>query len=269
VLHELPRAGTKHPRVREYLRLKRHPSATPHRAVAIEGGWALRRACAASVRLDVAFVCLKLARREQVDAIVTELLDDGVEVLAVGEPVLRRMTDRDGPDGFAAIARLPVDGLDDLTVDRDACVLIAADIEHAGNLGTLIRTADGAGASAVIVTGGHIRPTHPMVVRASIGTAFTVPLVEADASEVVAWLRRHRMHVVAADPSASSSYRDVAYRRPLAVVVGNERLGLDECWREAADTIVSIPMLGNADSLNVAVAAALVLYEATMRTREH
>jgi TrmH family RNA methyltransferase len=235
--------------------LKRRRSISDARAVAVEGAWALRQARAASVALDVAFVCPELAQHDDVVPLVRSLLDVGTEVLAVGEPVLRRMVDRHGPDGLA----------DDLSVGRATRVVIAADIEHAGNLGTLIRTADGAGASAVILTGGRIRPTHPLVVRASIGTAFTVPLVEAEASELVAWLRRHGVHVVAADPSADTSYRDVAYRRPLAVVVGNERLGLEAWWREAADHVVSIPMLGSADSLNVAVAAALVLYEATMR----
>ena len=102
MLHELPRAGSKHPRVREYLRLKRRGSATTG-AVAIEGAWSVRRARAVSVPVDVAFVCAELVRREPADAIVTDLLDTGTEVLAVAESVLCRMTDRDGPDGFVAI----------------------------------------------------------------------------------------------------------------------------------------------------------------------
>jgi tRNA G18 (ribose-2'-O)-methylase SpoU len=83
---------------------------------------------------------------------------------------------------------------------------------------------------------------------------------------VVAWLRRHMFMTIAADPSANRSHRDVSYRRPFAVVVGNERLGLDDAWHEAADAVVSVPMLGTADSLNVAIAGALVLYEAALRT---
>jgi RNA methyltransferase, TrmH family len=268
VLHELPRAGTKDPRVREYLRLKRRPSATAPGAVALEGAWAVRQACVASIRLDVVFVCPELARRAPIDTLVGRLRDAGTDVLAVSAPVLRRMAERDGPDGFVAIARLPVHRLDNLVVTRATCVVIAADIESAGNLGTLVRTADGAGASAVIVTGGRTRPTHPLVVRASIGTAFAVPIVEADDSDVVAWLPRHGMQLIAADPSARTSYREMSYCRPLAIVVGNERLGLSAVWREAANAVVSIPMLGTADSLNVAVAGALVLYEAALTTAQ-
>jgi TrmH family RNA methyltransferase len=214
----------------------------------------------------VVFVCPALVRHDDADRIVTELVDAHTVVLTVGESLFHRMTDRDGPDGFAAIARMPVWRLEDVTVTDAVCVVIAADIETAGNLGTLIRTADGAGASAVIVTGGRIRATHPLAVRASIGTAFTMPIVEADPVDVVAWLRQHRFLTVAADPSATRSHRDVFYRRPFAVVVGNERLGLGDVWQEAADAVVSIPMLGTADSLNVAVAGALVLYEAALRT---
>jgi TrmH family RNA methyltransferase len=267
VLHELPRAGLKHPRVREFLRLRRRPSASTRR-VAVEGAWSIRQALAASIPIDVAFVCAELARREVADAVVADLLDAGTEVLAVGASVLCRMADRDGPDGYAAIARLPAYRLDDLTVTGETCLVVAAGIEHAGNLGTLIRTADGAGACAVIVTGGRVRATHPMVVRASIGTSFTVPIVEADVDVVVAWLRASAVQVIVADPSAPRSYRAANYHRPLAVVLGSERLGLARGWREAADTVVSVPMLGTADSLNVAVAGALVLYEAALRTSE-
>ena len=82
------------------------------------------------------------------------------------------------------------------------------------------------------------------------------------------WLRAHDVQLIAADPEAPRSYLEGEYRRPLAVVVGNERLGIERSWREIADSVVSVPMLGTADSLNVAVAGALVLYEAAMRTRE-
>jgi TrmH family RNA methyltransferase len=269
VLHELPRAGSKHPRVHEYLRLKRRPSSRAERTVAIEGALSVRAARAASVRLEVVFVCPALARHDDSESMVTELLDARTAVLTVGEALFHRMTDRDGPDGFAAIGHMPAWRLQDVAVTDASCVVVAADIETAGNLGTLIRTADGAGASAVIVTGGRIRATHPLVVRASIGTAFTMPVVEADPIDVVAWLRRHKFLTVAADPSATRSHRDVSYRRPFAVVVGNERLGLGDVWHEAADAAVAIPMLGTADSLNVAVACALVLYEASLRTSGH
>jgi TrmH family RNA methyltransferase len=93
-----------------------------------------------------------------------------------------------------------------------------------------------------------------------------MPIVEADADVVIAWLRASGVQVVASDPSAPCSYRSAGYRRPLAVVLGNERLGLGRVWRDAADTVVSVPMMGTADSLNVAVAGALVLYEATLST---
>jgi TrmH family RNA methyltransferase len=98
-------------------------------------------------------------------------------------------------------------------------------------------------------------------VKASTGTVFSTPVVRASGRETAAWLRDNRVRVIAADPAASRSYRDADYRGPLAIVLGSERRGVSAWWRSLADDLVSIPMLGLADSLNVGHAAALLAYE--------
>jgi TrmH family RNA methyltransferase len=175
---------------------------------------------------------------------------------------------RECPDGVAAVARPRRRTLSDLSIERDTRVVIADAFELAGNLGTLIRCADGAGASAVIVTERAVRIHHPLVLKASMGTVLSMPVIDADRASVLSSLRASDVRIVAADPSAPVSYRDSDWSGPVAIVLGSERYGLSPFWRAAADVVVSIPMLGVADSLNVGHAAALLLYEALAAVNE-
>jgi TrmH family RNA methyltransferase len=257
-----PSAGVGHPRVRQYRNIKHNRTPSGNTALALEGLWAIRAALAADVPVEVVFICSSLLRGDGVDAVVRDIRAAGGLALEVSERVLRRMVDRDGPDGLAAIAHLPPARLDDVTVDAATCVVVADSFELAGNLGTIVRCADGAGSGAVLVTDRRLRVTHPLVIKASMGTIFSMPVVETDRDSALRWLQARRFRIVAADPAAPQSYRDVDYRGRIAIVLGSERYGLAPFWQDAADACVSIPMLGVADSLNVGHAAALLLYEA-------
>ena len=258
-------AGIGHPDVRRFLDIKHNRRSNPTRALALEGLWSIRHALDAAVRVEVVFVCTSLLRGDDASRAVNDVLARGGIALEVSERVIRRMVERDGPDGLAAIARLHDHRLDDIPVEGTTRLVIADSFELAGNLGTIVRSADGAGASGVLVTDCHIRLTHPLVVKASMGTIFSMPLVDIDRAQAFAWLRRKRVRIIAADPASSVSYRAADYRGPVAIVLGSERYGLAPFWREQADVVVSIPMLGVADSLNVGHAAVLLLYEALER----
>ena len=260
--HRFMQVGAGHPSVRRYLTLRQRPGRAGDGAVAIEGLWALERALAASAPVTGVFVCDEMLRGPESATAIARAEQRGAEVFAVSPRTLARMVSRDGPDGLAAIARRRVATLAALRVDASSRVLVMDSAEMAGNIGAVIRCADGAGASAVVLTDSTTTPSHPLAVKASMGTIFSMPVVEADAAVTVHWVRAHGLHVVAADPFATRSYRDARYRGPVAMVVGSERYGLSDAWRAAADDLVVIPMLGAADSLNVGHAAALLLYEA-------
>jgi TrmH family RNA methyltransferase len=237
-----------HPHVQRYLAAKRGRGEVGD--LALEGRWAVELALASGVPVDAVFICPAMTAWR-----ITPFIE-------VGEKTMRRMVDRDGPDGIAALGRLPSLTLDDVALDERCRIVVTDRVDLPGNLGTIIRCADGAGAAAVVVTDRRVRLTNPIVVKASMGTLFTMPVVDASRDDALAWLRASGVRVVAADPGASLSYRAADYRGPLAVVLGSERHGLAPFWRDHADVLVSIPMLGVADSLNVGHAAALLLYEA-------
>jgi TrmH family RNA methyltransferase len=256
-------AGLKHPRVREFLAVKRHPASRGRPgAVTLEGTWMIRRALVAGVRLQAVFVCPALLRGAEGLALARKAVDLGAEGYEVSERVVSRLADRDGPDGIAALGQACQRTLGDIHVSRRTRLMVADGWDLPGNLGTLIRCADGAGASGVLVVEQGFGLGHPLVLKASMGAALAMPVVAVGRPAARQWLRERGFRIVAADPAGSRSYRDVNYRGPLAIVVGSERRGLAREWLAVADSIAAIPMLGISDSVNAAVAGALLLYEA-------
>jgi RNA methyltransferase, TrmH family len=135
-------------------------------------------------------------------------------------------------------------------------------VEKPGNLGAILRTADAAHVDALLVCDPRVDLWNPNVIRASRGAIFTVPTVEIESSEALAWLRSNQMRVLAATPAADELYTDVDMKGPVAIAVGTEDAGLTDFWMQQADIKVKIPMLGEVNSLNVSIATALITYEA-------
>jgi TrmH family RNA methyltransferase len=138
---------------------------------------------------------------------------------------------------------------------------VTEDLEKPGNLGAILRSADGAGADALIAIGGTDL-FNPNVIRASVGTIFSVPIATATAAATRAWLGEHRLRIVTARVDADRMHTEADLAGPLAIVLGSEAEGLSEAWRGSDVEPIRLPMLGIADSLNVSVAAAVLLYEA-------
>lgn len=258
-------AGPGNEWVREFFSIKRNRGSSGTNAVALEGLWMIRAARAAGCAIDVVFVCVDLLRGPDSLRLVRELVGDGVPALSVSARVLARMAGRDGPDGLVAIGRRSAVILGDLAPGPYARCVVLDGCALPGNLGSLVRCADAVGACAVITTNCTVRLHHPLVLKASMGTVFSVPLCAAEPGEALNWLRLHGFHLLAAEPSGSVSYLNADYPQKVAVLLGSERAGLNAFWRAAADERVSIPMLGCADSLNVGHAGAVLLYQALAR----
>ncbi len=183
------------------------------------------------------------------------------------ENIFKKITYRDNPDGVLAIGPLVGKTLAELELPDSPLILVAERVEKPGNLGALLRTADGAGADAVIVCDPATDLNNPNVIRNSIGTLFYLPVVEASSEKTIAFLKERGIRILSAVPDADAVYTDCDLTGSLAIVVGAEDQGLSNVWTSAAELNVKIPMFGKNDSLNVSVSAAIVLYEAVRQRR--
>jgi TrmH family RNA methyltransferase len=199
------------------------------------------------------------------DALEAEVRAAGGEVLEMPSELLAKVTGKDNPQAVAGVfADISIVMAD---LDRHAAPLwlVAHALRDPGNLGTMLRTADAVGAGGLILIDDCADPFSVEAVRASMGAVFTVPLAHARWDTFVAWLRQGAGQLVAASLRDAEPYRAAAYVAPCFVLVGNESRGLPEAYEAACDLRVTIPMLGRADSLNAAIAAAVLAYEALAR----
>jgi TrmH family RNA methyltransferase len=226
----------------------------------VEGIDEINLALSAGVKPVVILTAPSLARRS--------VSQTAAEVLTVSSEVFEKLSYRENPDGWLAVFQAPHAHLEDLKLPRAPLLIVVEAIEKPGNLGAILRTADAAGADAVLVCDRRVDVYGPNVVRASRGTLFSVPVVAASSSEALGFLQRRDIRIVAATPANGIEYTRADLRGPLAVAVGTEDRGLTETWLKQADVKVQIPMRGKINSLNVSIAAALLLYEA-LRQRAH
>ncbi len=254
-------------RVKELVRLRdrRHRDATSR--FVIEGYREIVRARQAAVDIETLFVCPALFLGPNEEALISAASAEGTEVVELAEAPFRKASYRDRPEGLLAVAPHFPTGLTDLEPGTSPLLLVAESIEKPGNLGTMLRTADAVGVDALVVADPTTDPFNPNVVRASTGTLFTVPLAVAATPETIEWLRRQGVAIVATTPDSSTTLWEVDMRGPVAVVVGAEQYGLSALWLDEADVRVRIPMAGTADSLNAAMAAGVVLFEAARQRR--
>ena len=257
----------KNPEVKGLVRLKERRIRDREGRYLIEGERETRRAFEAGVPLRTLYLCLDFMRPEG-HALAKELEDVGVDTVELSKEAFSRVSYRDAPDGVLAVAAVQPRELDGLELSKNALVLVLDGLEKPGNLGALLRTADGAGLDAVFLTGEGTDLTNPNVIRASMGSVFSRPVRTVAAPALLEWLNARDFTLVAASPGADASFWDADYRGGVAIVLGAEHEGLSPLWLEAAHTRVAIPMRGLADSLNVATAGALLVYEALRQRRE-
>jgi TrmH family RNA methyltransferase len=186
----------------------------------------------------------------------------------VSEEVYAKIAMREGTEGVIAEVRMPERRLEDLPLPRNPLVVVLERVEKPGNLGAVLRSADAAGADAVLVCDPLTDLWNPNLIRASVGAVFTVPCAACSSAEAIAFLKARGIRILTAQLQDSSLYYDCDMTVGTALVMGTESTGLTGQWREAADAHIRIPMLGRLDSLNVSVSAAILLFEA-VRQRQH
>ena len=280
-------SSLQNPRVKQLVKLRDRRPRDEAGVFLVEGYREIRRALEKRVALTEIYFSPEWFLGENEPALIEQARAAGAQVCALTKEVFAKVAYRERPDGLLAVApqwkktladlddivgrgrRTPPDreglqtaGFGDPTLQHAPLLLVVEAIEKPGNLGTILRSADAAGCDAVVVCDPVTDIFNPNVVRASTGVLFSVPLVVEESARVQAWLREKKIRSVATTPAAEKIYSDADLRGPLAVVMGSEQYGLSEFWLNNADLPVRIPMAGQADSLNVAMATIITLFEA-------
>ncbi len=228
----------------------------------VDGARELLRAIDAGVTVEDVFVCEALVRSDDARAAVVAATQRARRLFQVSMAAFEKVAFGDRAEGVVAVVRVPATALSDLNLPPDPLVAVLERIEKPGNLGAVLRSADGAGADALVAADPGTDLFNPNTIRASLGAAFAMPLASASSADTLAFLRAAGMRIVAARVDAETAYTDADLRGPLAIALGAEADGLSGAWSGPDVMAVRLPMLGVGDSLNVSVAAAILLYEA-------
>jgi TrmH family RNA methyltransferase len=231
----------------------------------IEGIRIVEEALTAGAPVETLVYAPELLVSDRARALLERL--DPARHLVLSGDLFRTLSHRDDPQGIAATVRIEDPSLSEIPLLDDLLVIVAYQLRDPGNLGTIIRTADAAGATGVIVVEPSVDLYDPQAVRATMGSLFALPIVRlADETLLPGWVDDVRsaglpLQVVASSARAAQLHYEADYRRPLVLLVGSERHGLPQPMRESADIRVRLPMAGRATSLNVAAATAALVYE--------
>ncbi len=244
--------------IKDILRLDKRAEREQRRLTVVEGVREITRALAAGVTPVAAYVCPERLADSLHAAVAA--LEERCPLYTVTPEVFARLVVREESGGLLLVIPFQDTTLGRLRLPEKPFVVVVENPEKPGNLGAILRTADAAGVHAVIVCGGTDLH-NPNVVRASLGTLFTVPVAAATTAETVAWLHTHQLRILAATPAGAEVYTRIDYTGPVAIVLGSEAHGLSREWLEAADQRLAIPMFGQVDSLNLAASTAILLYE--------
>ncbi len=262
-----PISSTQNPRFRAALALREARDRRRTGRILIDGRREIERALEAGLRPVEAFVEPDRLGESWVEAQAARLKRDGVELVEVSPRLLERLSYGDRDTGLVLVAEAPSRTLDELSLLDAPLIGVIEGVEKPGNLGAILRTADGVGLSALLVADAGTDLFNANVIRASLGTVFAVPIAVGAAEAVRAWLRDRAIRIVAARVDAVHDHTESDLTGPVAIALGSEAQGLSPVWSGSDVTDVRVPMLGLGDSLNVSATAAILFYEALRQRR--
>ena len=251
------------PKIKHVVKLRSCSTREETGEMIVEGFRECRRALDNGYRPRAIFHCPELYLKNENEAqLVADAEQAGADVFECSKTAFVKIAYKERPDGLLMTGPHIAKRLADLELPPNALVIVTESIEKPGNLGTILRSADAAKVAAVIVCDRTTDIHNPNVVRASTGTMFSVPIIEASSDEALAWLKEKGFKVLAATPHAEKLHFEVELTGNVAIALGAEQYGLTAKWMDGAELRVRIPMLGLADSLNVSAAATILVYEA-------
>ena len=246
--------SAQNPKIKNLLLLQEKSRARRDQGLfVVEGRRELEHCLEGGFTVKTLFVCPEIAGPVEADL---------APVIEIPLELYKKVAYRDSTEGIIAEVEYKALTLEDLHLPEHPLIVVLESVEKPGNLGAVLRSADAAGADAVLIGDPLTDLFNPNLIRASIGAVFTVPVVAAPSADIIAFLKDRGIQILTAQLQDSSLYYDVDMKKGTAIVMGTESTGLTPIWRQAADAHIRIPMLGRLDSLNVSVSAAILLFEA-------
>ena len=248
--------SAQNPKIKEIIRLRKPRERRKENLIIIEGRQEIELARQAGLEIVELFYCQDFAGSKKIAGLSEEIITPVVPA------VFEKISYRENPDGFLVLARLKYLELGKIKLSQKPLIIILESLEKPGNLGAILRSADAAGADAVIVADPKTDIYNPNVIRASLGTVFTNQVAAASTEEARNWLAKNKIKSLAATPEAKKIYTEADYKGAVAIIMGEEHPGLSKDWLEKVDEKIKIPMRGKIDSLNVSASTAIILFEA-------
>ena len=250
------------PLVKQVRGLKQKKNRQQEGAFVVEGIRGVLAAMEGKATIEAVLFCPDLLSSVPGRNALIALQNQNIPCTAVSAAIFEAISERDNPTGLAAIVQARLERVNEWEVAPAGIYVALVEVADPGNVGTIIRTMDAVGATGLILVGNCADPFHPTAVKASMGSLFAVPISTAgDVPELIAWARQGGLQLVATSAKAKTAFWEVGLSRPVLLLMGSERHGLDPADQQAADLTLTIPMRGTATSLNLAVATGLMLYE--------
>ncbi len=238
--------------------------SNPEKLVAVEGIWASNQLLKYNVEIKAVVLDLESITSHDAYKIMLDLADIAEEIHMVSNSTFKKVAEIGTSAGIFVLAKFPQKSLIDLSPEKHQVIAVLDGLEIPGNIGTIIRSCDGTNTDAVIICNKKTRITHPKILRSSQGSCFKIPIVEEDSETVIDWLIKNNYRIILTDTDAEKFYYEEHFEGKLAIIMGSERYGISKEWYEIKADSIKIPMYGDCDSLNVGIAATLILYEAAV-----
>lgn len=260
-------AGAQNPLIKHVTSLINNSKPNPKKLFAVEGIWGLQKALDYNLHIETFVFAPECIHTNEAEEIINSLIEKSEDSYILSKKVFLKISEREGPDGLLALCYLPQHNLSDIPLKENNLVVILDGLEIPGNIGTIIRSVDGVAADGVILCNRKARLTHPKLIKSSQGSNFTVIVVDEEYENVIKYLKENNFQIFLTDTRAEKSYFQYDYKGRVALIAGSERYGISREWYKEQVNLVSIPMFGDCDSLNVAIATTIFLYEASLKQK--
>lgn len=260
--------GESNPKIKQIKGIISNTKPNPEKLFIAEGIWIYKKLIEFNTFVKSIIICPELIYTFEAVSLLEKLTENVNDCYIVSSKTYEKISERDKPDGLMAIAMLPSCDINSFKHTVNSTVLVLDGVEIPGNIGTMLRMADGAGLDALLICNRRARLTHPKLIKGSMGAVLTVPIYEfIDVAACKKWLSNNNYTVYLTDTRATKYYFEEQFNCNTALVMGSERYGITREWYDETAKLISIPMLGKCDSLNVGVAATVIAYEAAIKNK--